>query len=250
MVGGTFFYGLGASLPQFVRFLLLPVFTRDSVGRATMASSRWPTVSAAFLQTPMRMGVPNAVTRFYFDYPEGPKLRDYITSVSWFVAICSLGVGSLALLMFPLVGGLLPGLPLMPFAVLAVVGGILSSNQEMQNRLVQAREQAAYAARLNIGRAGLSIALAAGVRADLPLGRGRDAVGGVCRFRAVGFGRGLVSAPGVERQTAPADDSLVAGLWNRSLASGIDRHAHAFGNPRDSHRSVNPPRRPACFRPG
>lgn len=158
VVGGTFFYGLGASLPQFVRFLLLPVFTRilsvADYGVIEMANS-----FGAFLQTPMRMGVPNAVTRFYFDYPEGPKLRDYITSVSWFVAICSLGVGILALWMFPLVGGLLPGLPLLPFAVLAIVGGILSSNQEMQNRLVQAREQAAYAARLNIGRAGLSIGL-------------------------------------------------------------------------------------------
>ena len=62
VAGGTFLYGLGASVPQFVRFLLLPVFTRvlsvADYGIIELAGS-----FGTFLQTPMRMGVTSAVTR-------------------------------------------------------------------------------------------------------------------------------------------------------------------------------------------
>ncbi len=160
VVGGTFFYGLGQSLPKVVRFLLLPVFTKiltpSDYGVLELATN-----FGAFLQTFMRMGVPSAVTRYYYDYRDGPALRDYATTVAWFLLVCSLIIGGLALAIFPWVGGtLIPGMPLLPFAILAVVSGVMYTNLELQNRLVQAREQASYMARLNIGRASISILLA------------------------------------------------------------------------------------------
>ena len=81
--------------------------------------------------------------------------------MAWFVLLCSLAVGLAALAIGPWsLGHLLPGLPFVPFAVLSIVSGLLYCNLELQNRLVQAREQASYAARLNIGRASISITLA------------------------------------------------------------------------------------------
>jgi O-antigen/teichoic acid export membrane protein len=160
VVGATFHYGLGQALPQVIRFLLLPVFTRI----LTPAEYGFIDLSnkfGAFLMTPMRMGVPGAVTRFYYDYPEGPSLKDYVTTVAWFVLFCSGAVALAALVIGPwALGHLLPGLPFIPFAVLSILSGLLYCNLELQNRLVQAREQASYAARLNIGRASISISLA------------------------------------------------------------------------------------------
>ena len=116
---------------------------------------------AAFLMTPMRMGVTGAVTRFYYDYPEGPSLKDYVTTVAWFVLICSVAVALTALVIGPLLlGYFIPELPFVPFAILAILSGLLSCNKELQDRLVQAREQSSYAARLNIGRASISMVLA------------------------------------------------------------------------------------------
>ena len=84
-----------------------------------------------------------------------------MTTVAWFLLVCSLTVAGTALLIGPwLLGYFIPKLPFIPFALLGILSAILYCNMELQNRLVQAREQAAYAARLNIGRASISIALA------------------------------------------------------------------------------------------
>ncbi len=159
LIGGTFNYGLGQSLPQLVRLFLLPVFTRvltlGEYGLIDLSNT-----FGGFVSTPMKMGVPGAVTRYYFDYPEGPSLKDYVTTVALFLFWCSLLVGGVTLAVFPWIGHWIPGLPLFPFAVLAVLSMFFYANQELQGRLVQAREQSGYAARLNIGRASISISLA------------------------------------------------------------------------------------------
>lgn len=160
VVGSTFNYGIGKFLPQLVRFLLLPVFTRfippSGYGLIEL-SNRF----GAFLTTSMKLGVPGAVTRFYFDYPEGPRLKDYVTTVAWFVVVCSLCVTFVTLLIGPwALGRLIPELPFVPFALLAIVSAFLLGITELQDRMLQAREQSAYAFRLNVGRASLSIVMA------------------------------------------------------------------------------------------
>ena len=79
--------------------------------------------------------------RFYYDHDEGPSLRDYVTTVAWFLLGSSLVVGLIALVVCPwILAALIPGLPL-PFAFLAILTGIAFVNSELQSRLVQAREQ-------------------------------------------------------------------------------------------------------------
>jgi O-antigen/teichoic acid export membrane protein len=159
VVGGTLNYGLGQSIPKLISFLLLPVYTR------VLSPTDYGFLDNAiafggFLMMLMRQGVPGAVARYYYDYDEGPTLRDYVTTVAWFLLGSSLVVGLIALVVCPwILGALIPGLPL-PFAFLAVLSGIAYVNSELQSRLVQAREQSSYQARLNICRASISIALA------------------------------------------------------------------------------------------
>jgi O-antigen/teichoic acid export membrane protein len=160
LVGGTFNYGLGQSIPKFISFLLLPVYTR------LLSPSDYGYLDNAiafggFLMMLMRQGVvPGAVQRFYYDHEEGPSLRDYVTTIAWFLLASSLTVGVVAMAVCPwFIAKLIPGLPL-SFAFLAILSGIAFCISELQSRLVQAREQSAYQARLNVGRASVSIALA------------------------------------------------------------------------------------------
>ncbi|MDY7092268.1 MAG: oligosaccharide flippase family protein [Acidobacteriota bacterium] len=159
LTSGTFFYGLGQFLPRLVRFLLLPVFTLfltpADYGVLELAGA-----AGGFLAIFLRLGLPGSATRFYFDYREGPELKDYITTLAWFLSLVSLGVGMLALMAAPWVlQRWLPDLQYAPFFVLAAITAILATNYELQLRLIQAREQASLAARLSVSRAGISIAL-------------------------------------------------------------------------------------------
>ena len=158
IVEGTFNYGLGHSIPQLIKLLLLPIFTRilspTDYGCVQLANRL-----GSFVITLMRQGMPGAAARYYYDHPEGPTLRDYVTTVAWYLLASSLLVGLVTLAVCPWVlEYLIPGLP-MPLAFLTVMGGIAMVNGELQGRLVQAREQSGYQARLNVGRASISLAL-------------------------------------------------------------------------------------------
>jgi O-antigen/teichoic acid export membrane protein len=158
IVEGTFNYGLGQSIPQIIKLLLLPVFTRilspTDYGCVQLANQ-----FGGFVTMLMRQAVPGAVARYYYDRPEGPSLRDYVTTVAWYLLASSLVVGLITLAICPWVlAYLVPGLP-MSLAFLSVMGGIAMCNGELQGRLVQAREQSGYQACLNIGRASVSLAL-------------------------------------------------------------------------------------------
>src|SRR5262249_27618995 len=108
----------------------------------------------------MRFGVPGAVARFYYDHREGGPLRDYITTIGWFVMISSFVVGAAALALGPwMEHRFLRDLPFFPFAVLAVLGAFMSGNSDVQRRLIQAREQSAYSAKLSLAFSAVTIVL-------------------------------------------------------------------------------------------
>ena len=159
LVVGTFNYGLGQALPQVVRFLvalvIAQILTEADYGILGLAG-RLSTVLMIF----MRLGVPGAVTRFYYDHREGPELSDYVTTIAIFMFGSSLVVGLITLAVGPwLFPYAMPSLPFYPYGVLALAAAFVSCNQNLQDRLVQAREQSAYSAMLNIGRATIAISL-------------------------------------------------------------------------------------------
>jgi O-antigen/teichoic acid export membrane protein len=160
LVGGTLNYGVGQALPQVMRFLLIPVFTLyltpADYGVLLLAGN-----FSAFMIQFMRLGVPGAVTRFYYDHREGPALTDYVTTIAIFLLGSSAVIGTATLLVGPwLFEHLIPDLRFFPFGALALATAVISCNQNLQDRLVQAREQSSYMALLNVGRAVVSIALA------------------------------------------------------------------------------------------
>lgn len=160
IVGGTLNYGVGQAMPQALRFLLLPVFTmvltKADYGVLELAST-----FSVFLIAFMRLGVPGAVTRFYYDHREGPALSDYVTTIAIFLLASSAVIPLVTLLVGPWIfEHLIPALKFYPFGLLAVITAVISCNQNLQDRLVQAREESSYMAKLNIVRAVISVALA------------------------------------------------------------------------------------------
>lgn len=160
ILSGTLHYGLGSTIPQAVRFLLIPLYT-IYLSPADYGVLEITGSLAAFLVILMRFGVPGAVTRFYFDHTEGPSLRDYVTTIAIFLLAMSSLVAAITIAIGPwLFQWLAPGVAFYPLGLLVVGSAFLGCNQNLQDRLVQAREQASYAAMLNISRSTVSICLA------------------------------------------------------------------------------------------
>ncbi|HEX4147113.1 MAG TPA: oligosaccharide flippase family protein [Pirellulales bacterium] len=160
LVGGTLNYGVGQALPQMLRFLQLLVFshvlTETDYGVLELAGT-----FSIFLMQFMRLGVPGAVTRFYFDHREGPSLTDYVTTIFIFLLGSSAVIGLGTWLAGPwLFEHLIPDLKFYPYGLLALGTAVITCNQNLQDKLVQAREQSSYMAVLNVVRAVIFIALA------------------------------------------------------------------------------------------
>lgn len=146
----TLNYGIGQVIPKVVGFLLLPLYTTyltpEDFGIADLAV----TVSA-FIMSVIRLGMPGAIARFYFDYVGSKNEPLYISTLYIGTVIISfvLSVPFLIIGYF-LLEKLVPGLPYMPFFILIVVSSFLNTSSEIQRRLLQVREQSAYNAWLNI----------------------------------------------------------------------------------------------------
>lgn len=149
LIGHTFNFGIGRILPQLIGFLLIPIYTRyltpEDYGIVELATSL-----SAFLIIFMRLGIPGAVTRFYYDYSEGKGLQNYLTTIFIFLIIIGFFIG-LGILMIGYFwsDSLIKGLPYYPFYFLIVATAFLSANTDLQRRLIQVREQSKYAAVLS-----------------------------------------------------------------------------------------------------
>ena len=160
-VGGTLNYGVGQALPQVLRFLLLLVFTlvltEADYGVLALAGT-----FSAFLihfHAAGRAGRRDAILLRPSRRAGTDGLchddRDFLLGSSVVIGLandCSLGPW--------LFEHLIPELGFYPYGLLALGTAVISCNQNLQDRLVQAREQSSYMAKLNIGRAVISIALA------------------------------------------------------------------------------------------
>lgn len=163
-LGGRLFkhtlnFGIGSILPKVIGFFLIPIYTiylsPKDFGIVDLATGL-----GAFVLVLMRLGMPGSVTRFYYDHKESSVLKDYITSIFWFLIGCSIVIGILIVFVLKIsIASLIPGLPFYPFVILIVLWALLNSNTDLQRRLLQVREQSAYSAKLTSFTALLTIGL-------------------------------------------------------------------------------------------
>lgn len=156
----TFFFGLGSVLPKAISFVLVPVYTifltPTDFGVVEMCSTL-----GGFIVLVMRLGIPGSVTRFYFDYFEDSILiKDYVTTVYRFLLLTSLFfLVFFGLVLFFLGDFLTPGVLFFPFIILVLINSALTFSQDLQRRLLQAREQSKYAAKINVAVSCINIGL-------------------------------------------------------------------------------------------
>ena len=159
LVGHTLNYGLGSMLPQVINFVVLLVLVRY-LSPTDYGILELTATFGAILVVIMRMGVPGAVTRFYFDHHEGEPLRDYVSTINRFLWISSLAIGALALGLVAVSNDrILPGISF-AYVGIVVLLSFLTCNTDLQRRLLQAREQSLYTALLSLANALTNIGLA------------------------------------------------------------------------------------------
>jgi O-antigen/teichoic acid export membrane protein len=143
-------YGIGRVAPQVATFVLIPVYTAyltpADYGMVDLTMALVPVLTIL-----MRLGLPGAAARYYYDYAEGPALGSYLSAVHRFIMANSLLVAGLAGAILWQWGHLLvPGLSFFPFVVLAIVTAFAAGSSELQRSLIQAREQSKYSATLSL----------------------------------------------------------------------------------------------------
>jgi len=153
-------YGLGSVLPQLIGFLLIPLYTRyltpSDYGILEMV-----TTLTVFLTPLMKMGIPGAVTRFYYEYyKDSALLRNFVTTINRLLNIGAIVLSSFALILLYILGPyLFKGIEFWPFMVLAIIMAGLSANSQLQKKLIQNRLQSRLNLILQVVFSGLNIGL-------------------------------------------------------------------------------------------
>lgn len=160
VTGATLNYGLGKFIPQIIGFLLIPLYTAylspEDYGIVELAAS-----FGAFAMIFMRLALPGSVARFYYEHKEGTELKNYITTIYWSLLAISIGIGGIiCLISYFFLHKLVPGLPFWPFVIIILISGALNTNSEIQKRLIQARKQSGYSAKLSIATSLIGISSA------------------------------------------------------------------------------------------
>lgn len=149
VANAVFNYGFGSLIPQIISFLLIPLYTHYLTPTELGIVEICLTVQG-LLPILMRLGLQGAIARFYFDYEEGDNLRDLVTTITLTTIAASALFTFIALIGSPFF--LNRFMPEVPFSLMAlsIVSCFFQGAPEFQRRLLQAREQSAFSARLNI----------------------------------------------------------------------------------------------------
>jgi O-antigen/teichoic acid export membrane protein len=165
-----FNYGLGGYLPQIIGFFLTPLFTHY----IPVEQQGWLEIcnySQLLLIFVMRLGMPGALVRYYFELKDGPEFRDLVTTVAWAVLAFSALLAAVAMVaLAPLFARAWPELPYHPWMTLSIGVAFLHAAPDIQRRLYAAREQSAASARLSVLNA--LVLIVATVVCVIPLGMG------------------------------------------------------------------------------
>lgn len=161
ILGAMFNFGVSNVMTKIIGFLLIPVYTQylapDDYGIVELCGAL-----SAFVIIFMRLGVPGAVNRFYFDYKNEPeKLNDYVTTIHHLLVISSIILGLVVgIICYVFSETILSGILFFPFIALTIINAGFSANSDLQKRLLQSKEKSAYMAKLNISLALVGIGLA------------------------------------------------------------------------------------------
>jgi O-antigen/teichoic acid export membrane protein len=143
IIKGTGLYSFGKILPKTLSFLLIPVYTRfltpDGYGIVSVVG-----VVTDILILFLCMGLPNAVTRQYFEYEEGSvELRDYLGTVIIFTLLANfIIVIGLHIFGRPIFNNLFSNVPFIPYIRLALWISLFNVIKEIPMSLYRARERA------------------------------------------------------------------------------------------------------------
>ena len=149
LAGAILNYGIGSYIPRIVNFILIPLYTRYLTPSDYGIVEVYLTIGATLVIL-MRAGLPGSVGRLYFDYEEGPEVRDLYTTVAVALTVTSLfAVGLFALVGPPLFAARFPETPIFPHFWIVLVSSFCSAAPLLQQRILQAREQSRKAAGLN-----------------------------------------------------------------------------------------------------
>jgi O-antigen/teichoic acid export membrane protein len=161
LVFNSFNYGLGDLMAQIIGFFLIPIYTRylspSDYGIVELTSTL-----AAFAVPLMKFGLPGSVTRLYYDYRDQENgLKNLVTTVNGLLNGLAVISGIIILIFLYFFGeSLLHGLDYFPFIVMAIITAGLGANSQLQQKVIQNREQSKYAMYLKLIFTFFSIALA------------------------------------------------------------------------------------------
>jgi O-antigen/teichoic acid export membrane protein len=150
----TINYGFGTVLPKIIGFLLIPLYTilltPEDYGVAELTS-----VLGVFLVVLMRLGIPGAIQRFYFDFK---KKQDYLTTMFWFLTLVSVLIGGITLILsYFYLDNFIPELSFQPFIPLVIITSILSPAYILQRKLIIIREQSKFSMLITTSKAFVGI---------------------------------------------------------------------------------------------
>lgn len=121
LVKGSGVYVIGKMLPEALKFLLIPIYTRflttSDYGIVAIVG-----VVGSILNIILLMGLPESVTRFYFDYSKKPeKFKDFLGSIAiLYLAFSFLVVTILTLFGESIFGNLFSKISFSPYIKLAL----------------------------------------------------------------------------------------------------------------------------------
>lgn len=150
LITATLSYGMSSYVPRLVNFALLPVYA-NFLSPTEMGIIEVLTALDALMVAASRLGLPGALSRDYFDNREPERFRDLVTTVAVALTVACLVITGLAGLVGPPVfARFLPEIPFHPYVDLVLVSSMLRAAPELQARILQAREQALLAAKINV----------------------------------------------------------------------------------------------------
>lgn len=143
-------YGMAAYLPRLINFVLLPLYS-TKLDPTQLGVLEVMAGVDAFVTAVTRMGLPGAMARAYFDDKSATAVADQVVTTATAISVATAIWSALILVVGPFAAAhWMADVPFHPYVELTLVATALRFVPELQARLLQARQMAQLAARINI----------------------------------------------------------------------------------------------------